>query len=94
MNYVYLIFGIIVISGCTAQNEKFIEGAATVADIDILIMESFPVQINVNAKGDHNDDCTRISKQIMNKGENSFFIELKTFCEAPLVNFMGFLIFL
>jgi len=76
--YMLILFSIIFIAGCTTQNGDFIEGNATVTDIDILILESFPVQVNVVAKGYFPDSCTRIGMQIVGKGGNTFFVELKT----------------
>ena len=37
-------------------------GLALVDEIDILILESFPVQINVIARGNLPDPCTEISE--------------------------------
>lgn len=72
------LFSVIVVSGCISQGENFIEGNATIDDIDIEILESFPVQVNVIAKGNLPDSCSRIGMQIVGKGENTFFVELKT----------------
>jgi len=54
-------------------------GLASVDEIDILILESFPVQINVIAKGNLPDPCTEISEVLQEKEGNTFFITIKTY---------------
>ena len=56
-----------------------ITGLAPVDEIDILILESFPVQINVVAKGNLPDPCTEISEVLHEKEGNTFFITIKTY---------------
>jgi len=41
---------------------KLIYGNATVENIGIMVLESFPVQIKVNASGYLPDGCTRIDE--------------------------------
>jgi inhibitor of cysteine peptidase len=43
-----------------AQEDKVITGTARVEAIEILILESFPVQVNVVARGNLPDGCTTI----------------------------------
>jgi len=72
---------------------KFIYGNATVESIEIMILESFPVQINVNARGYLPDGCTRIDGITKEKKENTFLVNIKTvrpsdlFCTAAIVSF-------
>jgi len=40
--------------------DEFIYGNATVESIEVVVLESFPVQINVNASGYLPDSCTKI----------------------------------
>jgi len=54
-------------------------GLALVDEIDILILESFPVQINVIARGNLPDPCTEISEVLQEKEGNTFFITIKTY---------------
>lgn len=54
-------------------------GLASVDVIDILILESFPVQINVIASGNLSDPCTEISEVLQEKEGNTFFITIKTY---------------
>ena len=54
-------------------------GLASVDEIDILILESFPVQINVIAKGYLPDPCTEISEILQEKEGDTFFITIKTY---------------
>ena len=52
---------------------------ASVDEIDILILESFPVQINVIASGNLPDPCTEISEVIKKREGDTFFITIKTY---------------
>jgi len=54
-------------------------GLAPVDEIDILILESFPVQINVIARGNLPDPCTEISEVIKEREGDTFFITIKTY---------------
>lgn len=60
------------------ETEEFIYGNATVQEIDILILESFPVQINVVAKGYLPDGCTEIDQIITNREGNTFNVQITT----------------
>jgi len=67
-------------------------GLASVDEIDILILESFPVQINVIARGNLPDPCTEISEVLQEREGDSFFITIKTyrypgFCRQVLAPF-------
>ncbi len=59
--------------------ENMVIGTAKVDSVDILKMESFPVQINVIAKGNLPDGCTKIgdAKQTFD-GKSDFSIRLET----------------
>ena len=56
-----------------------ITGLALVDEIDILILESFPVQINVIARGNLPDPCTEISEVLREREGDTFFITIKTY---------------
>ena len=56
-----------------------ITGLAPVDEIDILILEIFPVQINVIASGNLPDPCTEISEVLQEREENTFFVTIKTY---------------
>ena len=56
-----------------------ITGLAPVDEIDILILEIFPVQINVIASGNLPDPCTEISEVIKEREGDTFFITIKTY---------------
>ncbi len=67
----------ILVTGCFSSLP--IMGLASVDEIDILIFEIFPVQINVIARGNLPDPCTEISEVIQEKEGNTFFITIKTY---------------
>ncbi len=54
-------------------------GLALVDEIDILIFEIFPVQIDVIARGNLPDPCTEISEVLQEREGNTFFITIKTY---------------
>ena len=51
---------------------------AEITEIDILILESFPVQVNIIARGEFPDSCTEISKVIITREDDTFFISIST----------------
>lgn len=73
--------------------EKMIEGEATVDAISIVILESFPVQVNVNVSGYLGDGCTTLGDITTNKEDNTFFVNITTkrpadaICTQQLVTF-------
>ncbi len=82
MNKKILLLGLIILiiiftTGCFSDLPT--TGLASVDEIDILILESFPVQINVVAKGNLPDPCTEISEVLHEKEGNTFFITIKTY---------------
>lgn len=74
-------------SGCTEKNNdiqtryngsEFIYGNSTVEKIEIQMLESFPVQVNVIVQGYLPDNCTEIDRIMKSRDENTFFINIKT----------------
>jgi inhibitor of cysteine peptidase len=84
MNKKFLWLGVVAIvvmvfiTGCCAPIMPAI-GLATVEEIDILTLESFPVQIFVIASGYLPDPCTEISEVLQGIEGNNFFITIKTY---------------
>ncbi|MCP4418610.1 MAG: hypothetical protein GY805_18475 [Chloroflexi bacterium] len=70
-----------------------IEQNAAVDSIEILILESFPVQVNVRARGDLPDGCTAIDAVDTNRNDTDFNITITTLrqtgdtCSEALVPF-------
>jgi len=70
-----------------------VRGQALVDTIDVLILESFPVQINVNARGNLPDGCTQIDEIISQRVDNTFRVAITTIrqpsatCTQALVPF-------
>lgn len=75
------------------NNEEFITGVASVSNVQVLILESFPVQMNVEATGYLPDGCTTIGNTTVRKDGNTFYVEIGTirprdaFCTQALVPF-------
>lgn len=55
-----------------------IEGEANVGSIDILILESFPVQVNVVATGTLPDGCTEIDQVLAERKGDTFDVTITT----------------
>ncbi len=89
MNKKFLLLGlavllmIIFITGCCAPIIPGI-GLATVEEIDILTLESFPVQIFVIARGYLPNPCTEIYQISQEREGNSFFITIETYCSQEV----------
>lgn len=77
----------------TFVSTETVRGQATVNSIDVQILESFPVQINVVARGDLPDSCTRIDEIITQQADNAFRVAITTLrgpaasCTMTLVPF-------
>lgn len=69
------------------DNAQYISGTAVVEDVEILILESFPVQVHAVAKGYLPDGCTEIDEKnidIIHDG-NTFDINVKTTRPADML---------
>ncbi|HKK83358.1 MAG TPA: hypothetical protein VJ958_03930 [Atribacterota bacterium] len=74
---VAVLFSIIfLLSGCSRADPGV--NLATVTEIDILILESFPVQVHVVAKGYLPNPCTQIDEIIKSREGNDFTVTIKT----------------
>jgi inhibitor of cysteine peptidase len=68
-------------------------GQAVVNSVDVLILESFPVQVNIVARGDLPDSCTTIDQVISQRDDAGFRVAITTFrqpdqvCTQALVPF-------
>ncbi len=77
----------------TAVDEPIIEviegdiimGEAMVESVDVLVMESFPVQINVRATGYVGDGCTRVGNITTEQDEDTFRIHISTVRPADAI---------
>lgn len=87
MTAVLFTFFIVALSGCVENVEdeqnntteiEYTYGMANVESIDILIMESFPVQINVIAEGYLPDGCTKIDEIKTEREGETFNINITT----------------
>ncbi|MDF1531386.1 MAG: protease inhibitor I42 family protein [ANME-2 cluster archaeon] len=89
---------LIMLSGCTENNDgqpqvndnnsgngQFIYGDAAVENIDIMILESFPVQVIVKAAGFLPDGCTEINNVTTSRDGNTFTISITTIRPADVM---------
>ncbi len=77
-----LLMGIIVViiiffAGCISSLPNV--NLAPVEEIEIVILESFPVQVHVIARGNLPDPCTEISEVLREREGDTFFITIKTY---------------
>lgn len=61
------------------------EGSATVDSIELMIMESFPVQVSVRARGDLPDGCTEIDEIETTQNGTAFEVTITTLRAADAV---------
>jgi len=74
---VVILFSIIfLLSGCSAVDSGV--NLAHVNEIEILILESFPLQVHVVAKGYLPNPCTQIDQIIKSREANDFTVTIKT----------------
>ena len=82
MNKKFLLFGlimlIIIFINCCCSILPNV-GLAPVEGIEIVILESFPVQLQVIASGNLPDPCTEIYEINQEKEGNTFFVTIKTY---------------
>ena len=60
------------------NNREFIYEYATVENIEIVMLESFPVQVHVIAKGYLPDSCTRIDSITQKRNNTAFSVTITT----------------
>jgi len=86
----------VVVAACATGpggDESFVYGTAQVDSIDILMLESFPVQISVVARGNLPDGCTAIDQIAQQRQGDTFKVTITTrrpadkICTEALVPF-------
>jgi len=94
----YLFVGLLIfVSGCVsstpdqiqpidgADDTGIINGEAYVENVDILILESFPVQIRAVISGYVSDSCTMLTEIVTHNIGNDFFVRVPTARNADAV---------
>lgn len=61
-----------------SNTQEFITGSANVDSIDIMLLESFPVQVRVTASGQLPDGCTEIDSTNVELIEETFNVSITT----------------
>jgi len=64
-----------------AQGDKMIN-LANVNAIEIMILESFPVQVHVGARGEHPDSCTKVDEITTRREGNTFVVNINAYRPA------------
>jgi inhibitor of cysteine peptidase len=67
-------------------------GRAYVASVEVLVLESFPLQVRVAVAGQLSDPCTRLAEPRVRRADTTFHVELPTtrgpgLCAQVLVPF-------
>lgn len=76
-----------------SDTQEFITGSANVDTIDVMLLESFPVQVRVAASGQLSDGCTQIDETSVELIEDTFNVSITTkrpkdaICTQALVPF-------
>jgi len=65
----------------TTQGDETIN-LANVNTIEIMLLESFPVQVNVGASGEHPDSCTKVDEITTRREGNTFVVTISAFRPA------------
>ncbi len=60
-------------------------GSAMIDSVEVLILESLPVQVTVNVKGNMPDACTTVDEVTTNREGNTFNIQITTKRPAELM---------
>lgn len=68
----------------TLSSTEPTRGQAVVDSIEVLILESFPVQVNVVARGNLPDSCTQIDQIISQQSNNAFRVAVTTLRQPAL----------
>jgi len=66
----------LILSSCTGVTDGIDEELASIESIDILVLESFPVQINVLINGYLPNPCYQITRIEKNQEGNTFYIKV------------------
>ncbi len=69
----------------TAISSEPVQGIATVDSVEIQVLESFPVQINVRAQGNLPDGCTLIEQSRAEQEGNTFVVTISTIRPANML---------
>nr|QNO44751.1 hypothetical protein KLGCGMKP_00013 [Methanosarcinales archaeon ANME-2c ERB4] len=65
----------------TTQGDETVN-LANVNAIEIMLLESFPVQVNVGASGEHPDSCTKVDEITTRREGNTFVVTISAFRPA------------
>jgi inhibitor of cysteine peptidase len=65
----------------TTQGDETVN-LANVNTIEIMLLESFPVQVNVGASGEHPDSCTKVDEITTRREGNIFVVTISAFRPA------------
>ena len=71
-------------AGCSDGSENVV-GVAPVDSIEILILESFPVQVMIIARGSLPDSCTEIGNITQLREGNTFLVAIETLRDPDLI---------
>ncbi len=76
-----VVIGIVLITRAKDKDlsdENVVIGEAVVEDIDIMMLESFPVEVSVRARGYTPDGCTLVGDITQNYAEKTFMVTVKS----------------
>ena len=68
-----------------AQEEGIVAGNLTVKEVQTRLLESFPLQVEVTARGELSDACTKVGNVIKTQKDKTFFITINASRDAGAV---------
>lgn len=84
-----IILAVVLLAGCAPGEPKdsgeFIRGEAVVEDVEILFLESFPLEVHAIASGYLPDPCTDIDEISVERDGNHFKVLIMTLREAEMM---------
>lgn len=70
--------GMLYLATTEKGNGTVIEAAANIKEVETVILESFPVQVNVVVYGEFPDSCTEVGKITVTREGSIFFVKMNT----------------
>jgi inhibitor of cysteine peptidase len=78
-----LVLGLYLFTGAKKSTDNLIEGLAPVSSVEVLILESFPVQVRVVVSGGFSNGCWEMGDYAVGRNGNVFEVTLSAFGPAP-----------
>lgn len=71
---VIIIVIVILRKDSNSEDQNFVVGEAMVSEVELSLLESFPVGVSASVSGSLSDSCTQLGDVIQNRDENGDFV--------------------